>query len=207
MSTPSKSIVSPDPIVLQKILAGVGATFSTSVLDVSSKFACQICWDFAPTATTASPAATVLQILAASNIASGVVDSADDAWEVVQDWLSPTAVPTEFANVTGTLGTSTFTITSGSPALYQDHFIEGATVNEADSEWVVPIQVSGTTVTIRGVLKNTYAGATLNSGAQKQRFDLDLSNIGKLKFMIGNNRGTDRDVACRVRVLTLDSIS
>lgn len=206
MSVPSKSVVSPDPLVLQEILAGVGATFS-SVLDVSAKFACQICWDFAPLATTATPAATVMQILAASNLASGVVDSADDAWEVVQDWLSPTAVPTEFTSVTGTAGTSTFTIASGSPSLYADHFIEGASVNEAGSEWVVPIAISGTTVTIRGSLKNTYAGATLRSGAQKNRFDLDLSNIGKLKFMIGNNRGTDRDVACRIRVLSLDSIS
>jgi len=207
MSTPSKSIVSPDPMVLQEILAGVGATFSTSVLDVSAKFACQIAWDFAPLATTATPAATVLQILTASNLASGTVDSADDAWEVVQDWLSPTAVPTEFTSVAGSAAANTFTIASGTPSLYQDHFIEGASVNEAGSEWVFPIALSGTTVTIRGVLKNTYAGATLRSGAQKQRFDIDLSNIGKLKFMIGNNRGTDRDVAVRVRVLTLDSIS
>lgn len=207
MSTPSKAIISPDPLVLQEILAGVGATFSSSVLDVSSKFACQICWDFAPLATTASPAATILQILAASNLASGTVDSADDAWEVVQDWLSPSAVPTEYTSVAGTAAASTFTIASGSPALYQDHFIEGASVNEAGSEWVVPIQVSGTTVTIRGVLKNTYSGAVLRSGAQKMRFDLDLSNIGKLKFMIGNNRGTDRDVASRIRVLSLDSIT
>lgn len=206
MSVPSKSIVTPDPMVLQEILAGVGATFSTSVLDVSSKFAAQIAWDFAPLATTATPFATVLQILGASNLASGTVDSADDAWEVVQDWLSPTAVPTEFTAVAGTAGTNTFAIGGGTPALYQDHFIEGATVNEAGSEWVVPINVVGTTVTIRGVLKNTYAGATLRSGAQKMRFDLDLSNIGKIKFMVGNNRGTDRDVAVRVRVLFLDSI-
>lgn len=207
MSTPSKSIVTPDPIVLQEIAAGVGAVFSTSVLDVSAKFSAQICWDFAPLATTATPAATVLQILIANNLASGTVDSADDAWEVIQDWLSPTAVPTEFTSVAGTAGASTFTIAGGSPALYQDHFIEGASVNELGSEWVVPINVSGLTVTIRGVLKNTYVAGTLRSGAQKQRFDLDLSNVGKLKFMIGNNRGTDRDIASRVRVLFLDSIA
>ena len=207
MSTPAKSVVSPDPIILQKTVAGVGAVFSTSVLDVSAKFAAQIAWDFAPLAVTATPAATVFQILGASNLASGVVDSADDAWEVIQDWLSPTAASTQFTAVAGTLGASTFTIASGSPAFYADHFIQGASDNEAGCEWVVPIQVSGTTVTIRGTLKNTYAGALLWSGAQKSRFDIDLSNVGKIKFMIGNNRGTDRDVANRVRVLSLDSIA
>lgn len=207
MSTPSKSIVTPDPIVLQEILAGVGAIFSSSVLDVSAKFACSVAWDFAPLATTATPAATVLQILGATNLISGTVDSSDDNWEVIQDWLSPTAVPTEFTSVAGTAGASSFTIAAGTPALYADHFIEGATVNEAGSEWVVPIAVVGTTVSIRGTLKNTYAGAVLRSGAQKNRFDLDLSNVGKLKFMIGNNRGTNRDVAVRVRVLTLDNIT
>lgn len=207
MSVPSKSVVSPDPIVLQEIAAGAQATYSSSVLDVSSKFSGQIAWDFAPLATTATPAATVLQMLVATDLASGTVDSADDNWEVVQDWLSPTAVPTEFTAVAGTLGTSTFTIAAGTPAVYQDHFIEGASVNEAGSEWVHVIKVVGTTVTIRGTLKNTYAGAVLRSGALKQRFDLDLSNVGKLKFMIGNNRGTNRDVASRLRVLRLDNIT
>ena len=207
MAVPSKSIVTPDPMVLQEILAGVGAVFS-AVLDFSGKFACSIAWDFAPLATTATPAATVLQILGATNLISGVVDSADDHWEVIQDWLSPTAVPTEFTAVAGTAGTSTITVASVvGLVLYQDHFIEGATVNEAGSEWVFPVSFSGTTITIRGTLKNTYSGATMRSGAMKQSFDLDLFNRGKIKFMIGNNRGTDRDVAIRVRVLTLDAIA
>jgi len=206
MSIPSKGIITPDPIILQELLAGNEAVYST-VLDVSTKFAAQICWDFAPLATTASPVATVLQVLVDETLASGTVNSPDDAWTVVQDWLSPTAVPTEFTGVAGTAGASTFTIAAGTPVVYQQHFIEGATVNEAGSEWVMPIKVVGTTVTIRGTLKNTYAGSVLRSGAQKLRFDLDLSNIGKLKFVIGNNRvGTTRDVASRIRVLSLNAI-
>lgn len=208
MSTPSKGIISPDPIVLQKILGGVEAVYGSSVLDVSTKFACSIAWDFAPIATTATPVATILQVLSDTTVVSGTANSADDAWEVVQDWLSPTAVPATFANVTGTLGTSTFTVTSAAGLVtYQPHFILGATGNEGDSEWVFPIKVASNTITIRGTLKNTYAGATLYSAAQRMRFDLDLSNIGKLKFMIGNNRpGTTRDVASRIRVLSLNSI-
>lgn len=207
MSTPSKGIITPNPIVLQELLAANQAVYS-AVLDVSSKFSAQIAWDFAPLATTAAPVATLLQVLVDDTLASGTVDSVDDAWTIVQDWLSPTAVPTEFTSVVGTAGASTFTIAAGTPVVYQDHFIEGATVNEAGSEWVHPIKVVGTTVTIRGTLKNTYAAGTLRSGAQKLRFDLDLSNIGKLKFMIGNNRvGTKRDVASRIRVLSLNSIS
>lgn len=206
MSTPSKGVITPDPIVLQELIAANQAVYS-AVLDVSTKFAAQICWDFAPLATTASPQATLLQVLADEATASGTVDSPDDAWTVVQDWLSPTAVPTEFTAVAGSAGASTFTIASGTPIVYGVHFIEGATVNEAGSEWVVPIKVVGTTVTIRGTLKNTYAGAVLRSGAQKLRFDIDLSDIGKLKFMIGNNRvGTTRDVASRIRVLSLNAI-
>jgi hypothetical protein len=208
MSTPSKGVITPDPIVLQKIVAATEAVYGSSILDVSSKFAAAIFWDFAPVATTATPVATLLQVLTDSSLISGTVNSPDDAWSVVQDWLSPTAVPATFANVTGTLGTSTFTVTSAAGLVtYGYHFIAGAAVNETDSEWVFPIKVSGNTVTIRGTLKNTYAGATLYSNAQKMRFDLDLSNIGKLKFMIGNNRpGTTRDVASRIRVESLNSI-
>lgn len=208
MSTPSKGIISPDPIVLQKILADTEAVYGGAILDVSSKFACSIAWDFAPIATTANPVATILQVLSDTTLVSGTVNSVDDAWTVVQDWLSPTAVPSTFANVTGTLGTSTFTVTNAAGLVtYQPHFIAGAAVDETDSEWVFPIKVVANTITIRGTLKNTYAGATLYSNAQRMRFDLDLSNIGKLKFMIGNDRpGTNRDVASRIRVLSLNSI-
>jgi len=207
MSTPSKGVITPDPIVLQELVGPTPAVYS-SVLDVSTKFACAVCWDFAPLETQATPVATLLQVLKDETLASGTVDSPDDAWTVVQDWLSPTAVPTEFASVVGTAGASTFTIAGGTPVVYQPHFIEGPTVNEAGSEWVVPILVSGLTVTIRGTLKNSYAAGTLRSAAQKLRFDLDLSNIGKIKFMIGNNRvGNTRDVASRIRVLSLNSIT
>lgn len=209
MSTPSKGVISPDPIVLQKITAGTEATYGSSVLDVSTKFACAIAWDYAPIATTATPVAAILQAMTDTTLASGTVNSPDDAWEVVQDWLSPTAVPATFANVTGTAGTSTFTVTAAAGiVLYQPHFIAGAAVNDTDSEWVFPIKVATNTITIRGTLKNAYAGATLYSAAQRMRFDLDLSNIGKLKFMIGNNRpGTNRDIASRIRVLSLNSIT
>lgn len=208
MSTPSKGVISPDPIILQKIVADNEAVYSSSVLDVSTKFACSIAWDFAPVATTAAPVATILQLLTDTSLASGTVNSPDDAWAVVQDWLSPTAVATTFANVTGTLGTSTFTVTNAAGLVtYQPHFIAGAAVNDADSEWVYPIKVVANTITIRGTLKNTYAGATLFTNAQRMRFDIDLSNIGKIKFMIGNDRpGTNRDVASRIRVLSLNSI-
>jgi len=206
MSTPSKGVITPDPIILQELAGPTNAVYS-AVLDVSTKFACAVMWDFAPLETQATPVATLLQVLTDESLASGTVNSPDDAWTVVQDWLSPTAVPTEFTGVAGTAGASTFEIAAGTPVVYGQHFIEGASVNEVGSEWVVPIGVSGTTVTIRGTLKNTYVGAVLRSGAQKMRFDLDLSNIGKIKFMIGNNRvGNTRDVASRIRVISLNSI-
>lgn len=209
MSTPSKGLITPDPIILQKILSDTSAVYSSSILDVSSKFACSIAWDFAPVATTASAVATLFQILSDTTAASGTTDSPDDAWTVVQDYLSPTAQSATFANVTGTLGTSTFTVTNAAGLVtYQPHFIAGAAVNEADSEWVFPVKVVANTITIRGTLKNTYAGATLYTNAQRMRFDIDLSNICKLKFMIGNDRpGTNRDVASRIRVMSLNAIN
>jgi len=207
MASPSKSIITPDPIVLQQISAGAEAVYSASplVLEFDTKFSGAVYWDFAPIANTASPAATVLQLLTNDKAA---VDTEDDSWSIIQDWLSPTAVPTLFTGVAGTAGASTFTFAAGTPAVYADHFIKGASVNEAGSEWVHIVKITGLTATIRGTLKNTYAAATCYSNALKQRFELDFSNLIRYKLMIGNNRGaTNRDTANRVRIVTLDSVA
>lgn len=203
MSTPTKSYVSPNPHVLQAILAG--ANVLGAVLDFTAKFSGAICWDFAPIATTASAFATMLQLLAAAK--SGA-DTEDDSWSVIQEWLSPTATATLFsANVTGVAGASTITVAAGSPTLYQDHFIKGATTDEAGSEWVYPIAQSGTTVTLRGALKNSYTNQSMYSAALRLRFEQDFSNLLKYKICLFNNRGgTERDVACRVRIVTLDAV-
>jgi len=206
MSVPVKAVQTV-PYAIAEIAAGV-AQAQSSILDVSEFFSAAVFWDFAPAAATGSAFATILQILGSNKLISGTVDDEDDAWSLLQDWLSPTAQATEFTSVAGTAGANTLTIASGSPAVYADHHIEGSAVSEAQSEWVHVIGLSGTTVTIRGVLKNTYSGATMRSGALKQRFDLDLSNVGKLKFVLGNNRGgTERDVINRIRMIALESVS
>lgn len=203
MATPTKSYVSPNPVVLAALAAG--ANFLGSALDFTTKFSGAICWDFSPRAVTASAFATMLQLLAANK--SGA-DAEDDSWSVVQEWLSPTATSVLFsANVTGTAGASTITVAAGSPVLFQDHFINGATTDEAGSEWVYPISQSGTTVTLRAALKNSYVNQNMFSNALRLRFEQDFTNLLRYKVCLFNNRGgVERDVANRVRIVTLDSV-
>jgi hypothetical protein len=203
MSTPTKAYLSPNPMILASLAAG--ANLLGSVLDFSTKFCGAIMWDWAPIATTASPAATMLQLLAAAK--SGA-DTEDDSWSVVQEWLSPTAVPTLYsANVTGTAAASTITVSAGTLTLFQDHFLKGATTDEAGSEWIYPIAQSGTTVTLRAALKNSYAAKDMYSAALRLRFEQDFSNLLKYKVCIFNNRGaTNRTTANRVRIVTLDAV-
>lgn len=203
MATPVKTIVSPDPAVLQLIAAG--ANVLGAVLDFTTKFSGAIHWDFAPVAVTASAFATMLQLLSNNKDSA---DTQDDSWSVVQEWLSPTAQATQFsANVSGTAAASTITVAAGSPTLFQDHYIRGATDNEAGGEWVYPIAQSGTTVTLRAALKNTYVNASMFSGAMRLRFEQDFTNLKKYKVCLFNNRGgTERDVVSRVRITTLDSV-
>lgn len=203
MATPTKSTVSPDPIVLQAVLAGINVL--GSVLDFSTKFCGAIAWDFAPIANTAAAFATMLQLLAANKDGT---DTVDDAWSVVQEWLSPTATAAQVSTtVNGTAGLTSMVLTAGSPTLFQDHYIRGATDNEAGGEWVYPISQAGTTVQLRGALKNTYVNQALWSGAMRFRFEQDFSNLKKYKVCIFNNRGgTERDTVNRVRILTLDSV-
>lgn len=204
MATPTKSYVSPNPVILQAVAAG--ANVLGSALDFTTKFAGAICWDFAPIAVTASAAAVMLQLLAAAK--SGA-DLEDDSWNVVQEWLSPTATATLYnANVTGSAGASTITVGAGTLTLFQDHFIKGATTDEAGSEWVYPIAQAGTTITLRGNLKNSYTNQSMFSAAIRLRFEQDFSNLLKYKVCLFNNRGgTERDTANRVRLVTLDAVA
>lgn len=204
MATPVKSVVSPDPVVLQLVAAG--ANVLGSVLDFATKFSGAISWDFAPAATTASAFATMLQLLATNKDSA---DAQDDSWSVLQEWLSPTAAATQFSgNVSGTAGASTITVSAGTPVLFQDHYIRGATDNEAGGEWVYPIAQSGTTVTLRAALKNSYTNVSMFSAAMRLRFEQDFTNLKKYKVCIFNNRGgIERDTINRVRITTLDSVS
>lgn len=202
MATPSKAAITPDPIVLAQLV--LDTNFLGSALDFSTKFSGAIYWDFAPFANTAGAAATMLQLLSA-NKETGLLE--DDSWGVVQEWLSPTATSTLFsANVTGVAGASTITVAAGSPTLYQDHFLGGA--SEASGEWIYPILQVGTTVTLRAALKNSYAGATMYSNALRQRFEQDFTNLKQYKLVLFNKRGaTNRNVVNRVRIMTLDSVA
>jgi hypothetical protein len=204
MAVPSKSPVAPDPIILQSVLAG--ANVIGAVLDFSGKFSGAICWDFSPIAATASAFATMLQLLAANKDGA---DTEDDSWSVVQEWLSPTATGVLVSStVNGTAGQNTVVLTAGTPTLFQDHYIRGASDNEAGGEWVYPIAQVGTTVTLRNKLKNTYVNQALWSQGARFRFEQDFTNLKKYQVCIFNNRGgTERDTVNRVRIISLDSVA
>jgi hypothetical protein len=203
MAIPTKTALATDPIALQLVAAG--ANVLGSVLDFTTKFSGAIHWHFSPVAATAAAFATMLQLLCANKDGA---DTVDDAWDVLQEWLSPTANGVLVSStVNGTAAASTVTLTAGSPTLFQDHYIRGATDNEAGGEWIYPIAQSGTTVTLRAALKNSYVNQNLWSQAAKFRFEQDFSNLKKYKVCVFNNRGgTERDTVNRVRIITLDSV-
>lgn len=204
MSTPTKTVLSPDPHVLQALAAG--ANLLGAELAFTTKFAGAIAFDFAPVAATAAAAATMMQLLAAMKDGAAI---ADDAWEVIQEWLSPTSTASQISTtVNGTAGQTSLTLTAGTiTTFFQDYFIKGGTTDEAGSEWIYPLSQSGNTVQLRGPLKNSYVNRELWSGALKLRFEQDFSNLRTYKVCIFNGRGaTNRNVAVRARILTLDSV-
>lgn len=201
MASPVKTIQA-EPFAIQLVAAATGSIHSL-VYDVSTKFSGSVFWDFAPADNTASAMATQLSIQC-SQKATG-----DDTWVSLQDWLSPTIVGGTIT-ASGTSGTPTLTTSAVTAAMNRYFLYEAGTI--ANSEWVMRTAQSGGgptyTVTVEDNLAHGHlAGTPLLAGAERFKFDVDLTGVTRVRFSLYNNLGTTtRPVVCRVGFITVDSV-
>jgi hypothetical protein len=201
MSSPVK-VVQAEPFPMAQINSAVAVTKAGGALgiDVSTKYAATIYWDFAPLATTANCSPTNLSIQS-SQKATG-----DDTWVPLQEWASATVTPLT-GTLTGIVG-SGFTSAAN---FGQNVFVllVGAPLNTSEIHYITSVAGGGPyTYTTEDTPSAGLAAAAVYTYAQRFKMDLDLSATSRLRFCIYNARGTTtRNVLCRLALTTLDSIT
>lgn len=176
-------------------IAAAAVNVKSAVIDVSGISDAAIFWDFAPVANTATPAATELCI-------QGSQKAAGDAnWVNIQSWLSPTMVPDVLTqNAGGGIGDATISTTAGTIATGLYFYVkDGADVGEFVRKASGAAQVH----TVEDLFTLAHAAATIYSkGVERFKFDIDLRNVTRMRVVINNNRGTNRNVVSRVALIT-----
>lgn len=182
------------PLLALKDIAA-NETFKSNEVDVSAISDAAILWDFAPVANTATPAATELAIQG-SRKATG-----DSDWVNIQAWLSPSVVPDVLTqNAGGAINTNTIGLASGSVASGTYFYLKEGTDS---GEFHKSLGTAATTVTTEDNFAASHSGKTLYSkGVERFKFDVDLRNVTRLRVVINNNRGTNRNIVSAIALIT-----
>lgn len=201
MSTLTKTVQTE---LLPITLIAAGANFTGAAFGVSTKFSGTFLWDFAAVNTQATPAQTEF-VIQTSQKAAG-----NDTWVNVFTWLSPAAVAvTQTVSAGGGIGATTITLTPTLGAVNVYFFLLNGT--PANSEWSRRIGISGGgpfVATVEDAFTNNQSAAASWTPAERYKFDIDFSSITRIRVCVNNNRSAavNRDVYCRVALITADSI-
>ena len=203
MSVLYKTVQTP-PLALQEV--GQNSFVKSSVIDVSSIFSGAVYWDFVPAETSVAPAATNL-VMETSQTATGNL-----GWVPMWVWASndTNEAPVVVSPVTG----STFTSTTDL-GLNVWIFFYASPVSNGEFHYIVKREantpIAGTyTYTTEDPPTNAVFGGgsnSVNTLAQRFRFDVDLSAVLRIRFAVFNNQAAvTRKIVTRVAFTTLDSI-
>ena len=155
---------------------------------------------YSPVAVTATPTATEWRV------ESSEVDGLN-LWTPVYSRLTLDIAPNNPDVTTATAGTNTIIVSSGTGydnGVYA-FFLNGTIAN---SEWGYVIDRTGTTFHILDNLQFAQTGtANLWNKGEKITFDLPLNARRRYRFVVNNNRGTNRAMVFKCSHTTLDAVS
>ncbi len=174
---------------------------TSSVLDVSTKFACFIGIHFGRQATTALTTGVTIRIEGSTK------SSGDGLCFVLAQWLTDiTAAESEAVNGTVNAGTKVVTVASTTNLVAGDLIaIINGTIGNSEFARIKSISAN-TSVTIEDDLQNAQTGATIYDQAQFFSAQIDLTSVTRLRAVVDAS-GSGQNTIIEIEIITADSIA